>query len=75
MSHFASLTLGVASCLSIVLPIQLETEVNLIAVDAFAGTVTFDWYIYNDTCIYHAAKAGENVTDESCPLVDIFLDT
>ena len=75
MSHFGSLTLGVASCLSIVLPIQLETEVNLIAVDSLAGTVTFDWYIYNDTCIYYTTKVGEDVTDESCPLVNIFLDT
>lgn len=53
---------------------QLATEVTLISADATAGTATFQWYIYSDTCIINALKSGDDITDDNCPLVNIFLD-
>ncbi|EIM85892.1 uncharacterized protein STEHIDRAFT_121891 [Stereum hirsutum FP-91666 SS1] len=52
----------------------LSTEVTLIAADASVGTATFQWYIYGDTCITQAVKAGQDITDTNCPLVNVFLD-
>lgn len=43
------------------------------AADATAGTITFDWAIVDDTCIYELPD-GDSVTDDECHPVDIFLD-
>jgi len=50
-------------------------DVNLISIDASAGTMVLDWYIYNDTACNQLGSSNSNNATICSPFVNIFFDS
>lgn len=52
--------------------VQLAMELLLVSADASAGTASFRWFIVGDSCIN--SNNATTITEELCPLVNIYMD-
>jgi hypothetical protein len=54
---------------------QILFDINLVSIDATAGTMLLDWYIFNDTACDQLGLKNTNNATLCSPFVNIFFDT